>query len=370
MKRIWGLPVLAVGLAVAASCYETLPTPPTRVLGPPGGYAPPDFDPVAACVDWEYASSDDRANFHYSYPEVAPEGCFVEVDYEPLTNRILGTSPTPDDCGYPRADTRDRLLARAETYERIANGNYEPTEKVPLELACDLPEETRRLAAATNGRTLRSYAESIGPVPPVYPYSLIGTFGYGAPQQDLSRVLDFKPGMDCLPLTERDRFLLTINNLRARRAADAYHAKIAPLVSFSGGAIHAKVVEAFMLMHLAACDGGVPMDRILVDPCANHTHTNFRNTGALVHGISGRTAYLVTDDFIQSDYMLDYTGFELLGGSIDQRSLRDFGYSVGAWRKASHGMKAGFWFTPYRFWAEAENGLGRFTCAVDAPIAR
>ena len=46
----------------------------------------------------------------------------------------------------------------------------------------------------------------------------------------------------------------------------------------------------------------------------------------------------------------------------DQRSLRDFGYLVGAWRQASVGMEAGFWFTPYRFWAEPEPGLGGWSC--------
>jgi hypothetical protein len=30
------------------------------------------------------------------------------------------------------------------------------------------------------------------------------------------------------------------------------------------------------------------------------------------------------------------------------------------------GNKGGFWFTPYRFWAEPRDGLGSVTC-VDGP---
>ena len=44
------------------------------------------------------------------------------------------------------------------------------------------------------------------------------------------------------------------------------------------------------------------------------------------------------------------------------RSLGDWGYILGSWRQASLGVEAGFWFTPFRFWAEPETGLGSFTC--------
>lgn len=124
-----------------------------------------------------------------------------------------------------------------------------------------------------------------------------------------------------------------------------------------------------MAGHLAHCEGGVPEDRILYDPCADHTHTNFRNTSALLTGMGARFAYLVSDDFLQSKYMQEWTIFDLIGGSIDQRSLRDFGYLVGAWRQASRGMDAGFWYTPYRFWAEPRSGHGSFTCTRDVPFA-
>jgi hypothetical protein len=126
--------------------------------------------------------------------------------------------------------------------------------------------------------------------------------------------------------------------------------------------VHAPLVEAFMLDYLLTCRLGVPATAVLVDPCADHTHTNIRNTGSLVRALGGRTALLVTDDGLQSGYLEEWTSFDLIGGSIDQRSLRDFKYLLGSWRHATPGMKAGFWYTPYRFWAEPEGGLGDFTC--------
>ena len=130
----------------------------------------------------------------------------------------------------------------------------------------------------------------------------------------------------------------------------------------SGGAVHAPIVEAFILDYLLTCRFGVPSDAVLMDPCADHTHTNLRNTGALLRALGGRTAYLVTDDGPQAAYLEEWTGFNLVGGSIDQRALRDFGYLLGSHRRASVGMRAGFWYTPYRFWAEPESGIGSFTC--------
>ncbi|HQY64328.1 MAG TPA: hypothetical protein PK141_23175, partial [Polyangiaceae bacterium] len=120
------------------------------------------------------------------------------------------------------------------------------------------------------------------------------------------------------------------------------------------GAVHSPLVEAFALANVLRCAGGVPTERILVDPCADHTHTNLRNLGAMVVGLGARTAYLVTDGGLQSAYLSDFTAFDLFGGSVDQRSLRDFGYLLGAWRRASRGLEGGFWYTPYRFWAERE----------------
>src|SRR5690606_22998233 len=96
-------------------------------------------------------------------------------------------------------------------------------------------------------------------------------------------------------------------------------------------------------------------------PCADHTHTNVRHTGSMVIALGGRTAYVVTDSGLQGKYLQDWTSFSVIGGSIDQRALRDWGYLLGSWHQASVGLDAGFWFTPYRFWGEAGE-LADFTC--------
>jgi hypothetical protein len=154
--------------------------------------------------------------------------------------------------------------------------------------------------------------------------------------------------------------------VRSERAADALRGGVAPVVIVSGGAVHSTVAEAFALMSLLQCREAIAPERILVEPCADHTHTNLRNSARWIDAMNGRAAYLLTDDWIQSEYFQDFSGFEFLMGSVDQRSLRDWGYLVGSWRQSSIGNNAGFWFTPYRFWAEARDGLGSMTC-VDLP---
>ena len=359
--------LLAIGLAFFGACAVREPTPAHPQLGPTGGYAPRDFDFDSACRDWDLATNDPDAKKHVAFPEHEPRACFVEVFYDPRTAAIEKVGPAPAGCGYPEAGTRERLAARADAYERVAaDPSLSKIDRVPLELACALSPATRRAAALANARTLRSYAASIGPGDiAAHPYALASTFGYGQGVQNASKLLPWAPGAPCVELTEADLRLLSVNVVRAGRAADAYENGVAPLVSVSGGAVHAKLVEAFMLGHLVQCLGGVPSDRILYDPCADHTHTNVRNTGALVTGIGGRTAYVVTDDFIQSDYLQDWTAFDLIGGSVDQRALRDFGYVLGAYRQASRGIDAGFWLTPYRFFAEPREGRGSFTCVGD-----
>jgi len=355
--------VLALALS---ACYMRDPAPRYPQLGPSGGYAPADFDSGSACADWQWASSDPEANKHASFPDNVPFSCFGEVGYEPGRETIVSVPSARAGCAYPTAADKQRLLARAFAYERVASGSSGGA--VPLELACRLSKEVRQRTAAANARTLRSFAASIDDSSPRYLYAVSGTFGYGNSEQNESRLLGWRPGDPCVDLDEGQRAKLSVNNIRARRVAEAWKAGVAPLVTVSGGAVHGRLVEAFMLGHLAVCDGGVPADRVLYDPCADHTHTNFRNTGAMMVGFGARTAYLITDDFIQSDYMQDFVWFESIGGSIDQRALRDWGHLIGSWRQASRGIDAGFWYTPYRFWAEPASGLGSFTCVGDAPI--
>jgi hypothetical protein len=361
------LPLLAA-FGFAGACFMRDPAPRQAQLDPSGGWAPLDFDASIACGRWDFATVDLEAKKHVSFAEKSPESCWVPVDYEGSPERISAAYAPRPGCGYPRNDTKPRLLARAAVYDSIAKtGEAAGGSRLPLEIACELPAEIRRRAAAQNGRAIRSYAATLADDDgTVYPYAIASTFGYGAARHGASKLLGWAPGDPCRPMEDADRELLDVNVQRAARIAAAWQAGIAPFVSTSGGAVHGPLIEAFMLAHLASCDGGVPMDRILVDPCADHTHTNVRNTGAMVVGIGARTAYVVTDDGIQSDYLQEWTAFELVGGSIDQRARRDWGYLVGAWRQASRGgMDAGFWFTPYRFWAEPEAGLGSFHCVGD-----
>jgi hypothetical protein len=363
------LTLTAIGTAVGA-CVMHDPAPRHPQLGPAGGYAPLDFDTAIACGSWDSATVEWEAKKHDTFPEPNPVGCHTRVGYAGPPEQIVAVGDPPEGCTYPRSTTRERLLARAALYDRVARGDVPKGVPVPLEIACKLPAGVRKRAAVTNGNTLRSLAASMSGDGQggAYPYSLAGTFGFGAGRHEASKLVRWAPGDACVPLDASDRDLLDVNVHRAARIAEAYRVGLAPVVSTSGAAVHSPVVEAFMLAHLAHCDGGVPIDRILVDPCADHTHTNIRNTGSLVVGIDGRFAYLVTDDGLQSLYMQEWTTFELLGGSIDQRARRDWGHLIGTWRQASHGIDAGFWFSPYRFWAEPEDGLGSFHCVGDRGI--
>jgi hypothetical protein len=354
--RRWSLGPAALALA---GCAVHAPLPASPPGDASGGHAPPGFDTALACTDWKKAagSQGSAALRHDSFPELDPRrSCFVPVSYGPGGP---APGPLPEGCGYPGGKGAFAALEqRAAGYESIAAGT---ASALPVELACRLPDDVRRAAAATNARTLRALLRRL-PAKPRYPYAAVSTFGFGHFEQGASVLIPWRPGEACPRLAKRDMVLFDVNVVRAFRAAEAYFAGVAPVVTVSGGAVHAPLFEAFMLDYLLTCRFGVPVDAVLLDPCADHTHTNIRNTGALIRALGGRGAYLVTDDGLQSGYLEEWTVFDLLGGSIDQRALRDFGYLLGSHRRASVGMKAGFWYTPYRFWAEPEHGLGSFTC--------
>src|SRR5690606_4808516 len=189
----------------------------------------------------------------------------------------------------------------------------------------------------------------------------VSTFGFGHGAHNMSKLVSWRPDDDCRQLDKWEMDLLSINRNRAGRAAAAYHGRVAPVVTVSGGAVHSSLYEAFMLQHLLSCELAVPRDAVLLDPCADHTHTNMRNTGALVRQLGARTAYIVTSSDLQGKYLQEWSIFSLIGGSVDQRALRDWGYLPGSWRQASVGMDAGFWFTPYRFWG-ADDDLAELNC--------
>jgi hypothetical protein len=348
---------LTAAIALAGCVHRGDPAP----ADPPdarSGHAPHDFDRERACTDWRgvFGPLDPSALRHVSLPTSAPPGCFVQVHYDGEKPR---PDPTPEGCGYPGSrGVAERLEREASRYRAIAEGLAAP---LPRVLACSLPDDVRRAAARVNATTMQRLADESDPAHTT-PYSAVAAFGFGWPAEDHAGLTDWRPGQTCPKLGKRQMDLLGVNVVRAGRAAAAFHAHVGPVVVVSGGAVHSNVVEAFLLDYLLTCRFGVRPDRVLLDPCADHTHTNARNVGSLVVALGGRTAYVVTDDGFQADYLQDSTLFQLVGGSIDQRSLRDFGYLVGSYRQASVGIDAGFWLTPYRFWAEPPGSKGAFTC--------
>ncbi len=351
------------GTVALASCFAQVPAHVDADASM--GLAPSDFSRDIACRDWQLATEDMAAFEHTSFPELSPKGCFVNVRY---AEGRVHADPIPKGCGYPEEDAVAALETRAATYE-VAASSWSSLARVPLDLACPLPAAVRRAAALQNARTLRSLAAAWSSEAPLrrYPYAVVGAFGYGESNQDHSVIANWRPGDACIPMKKTDFSLLGVNVARASRAAEAYEAGVAPLVTVSGGAVHSSVYEAFFLTHVLSCNLGVPADRILVDPCADHTQTNVRDTGSFVVSVAGRFGYLVTDSGTQSGYLQDWSLFDLVGGAVDQRALRDFGYSIGSWRQVSVGMNDGFWFTPFRFWAAPREGLGSFTCLGDVP---
>jgi hypothetical protein len=348
-------------LLVLAACARpaTPPSdsPPEAALGRCGA----GIDRVLACGEWSDAVDDCEgdADSHTSFPELSAQGCLVQVRHAP--GELPHADPIPAGCGYPRdrhAAIHD-LRREARRHEAIVRGKEK---RLPMALDCNLPEDVLRASARTNGATLRALARRLEERDEVYAYGAASTFGFGHPVMGSSALVSWRPGDECIELSKKEMAYLDINIVRAGRAVSAFFGGVAPVVTFSGGAVHAPLYEAFMHMHLAVCRWGVPEDAVLVDPCADHTHTNFRNTGSLLLSLGARTAYVVTDDGLQAGYLQDLTAFWIIGGEIDQRSLRDWGYLLGSWHQASVGIDAGFWFTPYRFWGEPESGLGSFTC--------
>jgi hypothetical protein len=315
------------------------------------------IDRASACGEWEdaVARCGGDATVHRAFAELEPTACHVPVRYE--ADALPRPDPVPAGCGYAAdAAVHSRLEQEARRYDAIAGGS---TADLPLDLGCELEPDVRRTAALANARTLRATAARLRGGRR-WPYAAAITFGFGVANHALSDLVPWRPGDDCTALSKWQMDLFGMNRVRAGRASAAWHGGVAPAVVVSGGAVHGPLHEAFMLMHLASCSFGVPADAVLVDPCADHTHTNVRNSGGLVVALGGRSGYIVTDSGLQASYLQEWTIFSLIGGSIDARALRDWGYLLGSWRQASVGIDAGFWFTPYRFWADPR--LADFTC--------
>ncbi len=346
--------ILACGIREAAPTYRTRDA---RF-----GYLDGRGDPVSkshACSRWvtSVVSRDPHAVTHVSFPETNVEAsCFVPVRHEG-EDVASPIGATPRGCAFPNARSRARAITLAVELERVA------TEGAPHALLdCGLAEADRRAAALHNARVLRAVADEDAS----YPYAAIVVPGHGKGNQSTSTLLGRRPGEACRQSDDATLPVLAGMLPRTRRASALLRGRVAPIAIVSGAAVHSPLNESFAMLHLLSCarasSFAVPAERVLVEPCAAHTHTNLRNSGRWLDLLEARAGYVVTDDFLQSDYFQDSSGFELLMGSIDQRSLRDFGALLGAWRQASVGISSGFWFTPYRFWAEPREGLGAMTC--------
>ena len=305
----------------------------------------------AVCTNWSstVVDRDPHAKTHLSYPETnVQDACFTEVVH---AGREVTVGVPPPGCRYPSDAARSQLLALADDLTSQAGVGS------PL-FPCVLPHDQLAAAALHNARVLRALANDSR----TYPYAAVMLPGHGTAAQDETVLAGYLPSGDCRPLASGDLARLGAMPARAALGADALRGDVAPIAIVSGGAVHSHVVEAFALKHLLECREHIDPARILLEPCAEHTHTNLRNSGRWLRALGARAAYLVTDPGIQADYFQDWSGFELVLGSIDQRSLRDWGYVIGSWRQASVGTHVGFWFTPYRFWAEPRDGLGSLTC--------
>lgn len=304
------------------------------------------------CRSWGSAilARDSWASAHVSFPEAnVHDACFSVVAHE---GRQVHAGAPPQGCGYPAEPQRATLLALAAELESLAPATMQRL------FPCSLQPDQLSAAARHNARVLRALAAS----PRVYPYAAVVLPGHGQREQDGTALSSFLPGEACRPLAEGDLERLGAMPFRTALGADALRGDVAPVAIASGGAVHSHLIEAFAMLHLLHCREHIAADRILVEPCAEHTHTNLRNSGRWLDAMGGRAGYLLTDDGIQSEYFQDWNGFELLLGSVDQRAMRDWGYLLGSWRQASSGIRSGFWFTPYRFWAEPREALGSVTC--------
>lgn len=133
------------------------------------------------------------------------------------------------------------------------------------------------------------------------------------------------PGFTPLDVTAPQRAIHVTAVERLVLAQRDLAAGLAPVIVVSGGNVHppdtpvneAMQMKEWLLAH------GTPAERIIVEPCARHSHTNLRNAGRflLTHGL--RSAVITTS----LDQAL-YFGRPRTS-SFDGRCVADLGYVVG-----------------------------------------
>lgn len=133
------------------------------------------------------------------------------------------------------------------------------------------------------------------------------------------------PGFTPLDVTRPQTVIHDVAIERLRLAQRDLAAGLAPVVLVSGGNVHPPdtPVNEAMQMKQWLREHGTPEDRIVVEPCARHSHTNLRNAGRflLAHGL--RNA-LITTSLDQAMYF-----GRPRSSSFDGRCVADLGYVLG-----------------------------------------
>jgi uncharacterized SAM-binding protein YcdF (DUF218 family) len=110
---------------------------------------------------------------------------------------------------------------------------------------------------------------------------------------------------------------------RLLRAVLDWRRRLAPFFILTGGKADGAEANEALTMKRYLVAGGIPESRILIEPCALHSHTNLRNTGRLMMSMGFKRALIVTS-YDQAFYFTTgwLTGF-------DRRALKYLGHPVG-----------------------------------------
>ena len=133
------------------------------------------------------------------------------------------------------------------------------------------------------------------------------------------------PGYTPLDAVDATPGVHPIARERLMLAASDLQKNVAPLVILSGGNVHpdgtpyneALEMKTFLIAQ------GVARERVLIEPCARHSHTNLRNTGRLMMSLGMRRALIVTS----ADQTMYFSRPRT--SSFDGRCISDLGYLVG-----------------------------------------